>query len=207
MSQSTSDWGRTNPPGNDESSESEEEQKSLAGFSKSAPGTFRSKVASYETQTQFPTPPTYKLNEEVYLLVAGQSQPTGPFQVAAILPNHYYKLKRKDNGQEHPHSVKEGDLVQDVLIELEQQLTDLDNNEINAFFLNSRRSDENTARLALLSEIEVKLKEYGRVTDVDIQPADLGHLRYNAASLSSANRTTSTRTTRYRKRRPLAGRQ
>lgn len=44
-------------------------------------------------------------------MVAGQSQPTGPFQVATILPNQYYKLKRKDNGQEHPHAVKESDLV------------------------------------------------------------------------------------------------
>ena len=52
---------------------------------------------------------------------------------------------------------------QDALTELEQRLTDLDTNDANQFFLNSRRSDRNTARISLLDEIDTKLKEYGKV--------------------------------------------
>lgn len=60
---------------------------------------------------KFPMPPKYKMNEDVYLVVAGQPQPAGPYQVIAILANQCYKLKRKDNGQEHPQLVKEEDLA------------------------------------------------------------------------------------------------
>lgn len=51
------------------------------------------------------------MNEEVYLLVTGQDQPAGPYRVTAILADHYYNLKRGDNGQLHPQSVREEDLV------------------------------------------------------------------------------------------------
>jgi hypothetical protein len=43
-------------------------------------------------------------------------------------------------------------------------LNALDNNEVNAFFLNSRRSDGNAERHTLLVELESKLAEYGRIT-------------------------------------------
>ena len=60
---------------------------------------------------QFPTEPLYGVNEEVYLMVAGQSQPAGPYLIIAILANRQYKLKQKNNGQEHSQPVKEDDLV------------------------------------------------------------------------------------------------
>ena len=60
---------------------------------------------------KFPKSPLYKVNENVYLVVPGQAQPAGPYQVVAVLSNSQYKLKRRDNGQEHPNPVKEQDLV------------------------------------------------------------------------------------------------
>lgn len=50
---------------------------------------------------------------------------------------------------------------QDAISQLEQRLNGLDNEETNAFFLNSGRGDQNAARLALLAEIESTLLEYG----------------------------------------------
>ena len=52
---------------------------------------------------------------------------------------------------------------QDVLIGLEQELNNLDDNDTNAFSLNSRRTDQNTARHNVLTELEPKLIEYGRL--------------------------------------------
>lgn len=94
---------------------------------------------------------------------------------------------------------------QDALIELEQRLNDLDNNDTNAFSLNSRRSDDNTVRLALLDELEIKLKDYGKVTHIEGLPSDPMSRRLLATSLLSTSRTTFTRTTRYQERNPLAG--
>lgn len=50
---------------------------------------------------------------------------------------------------------------QDVVTELEQRLNAVDNEEANAFFLNSRRNDQNTERLSILAELESKLLDYG----------------------------------------------
>lgn len=50
---------------------------------------------------------------------------------------------------------------QDVISELEQRLNALDNEETNAFFLSSRRKDQNTGRLSVLADLESKLLEYG----------------------------------------------
>ena len=50
---------------------------------------------------------------------------------------------------------------QDIIGELEQRLNALDSEETNAFFLNSRREDQNAERLSLLAELESKLLEYG----------------------------------------------
>lgn len=47
----------------------------------------------------------------VYLVVPGQTQPAGPFTVAACVGNKQYKIKRIDNGQEHPTTVAEDKLV------------------------------------------------------------------------------------------------
>ncbi len=52
---------------------------------------------------------------------------------------------------------------QDAIICLEQELNELDNNETNAFFLNSRRADQNTARHDVLARLEPKLTEYGKI--------------------------------------------
>ncbi len=60
---------------------------------------------------QFPTAPLYQINEEVYLMVAGQSQPTGPYLISAVLASQRYSIKRKDNGEQLPQSIKEEDLV------------------------------------------------------------------------------------------------
>ena len=47
-------------------------------------------------------------------------------------------------------------------MELEQRLAELDNDDLNAFSLNSRRLDENGERQTLLAELEPKIKEYGK---------------------------------------------
>ena len=44
-------------------------------------------------------------------MVAGQSQPTGPYLISAILASRRYSIKRKDNGEQLPQSIKEEDLV------------------------------------------------------------------------------------------------
>lgn len=75
---------------------------------------------------------------------------------------------------------------QDALTELEQRLTDLDTNDANQFFLHSRRSDRNAARLSLLDEIDVKLKDYGKVAHSRSEQFNPRHRRWYAASLSSA---------------------
>lgn len=60
---------------------------------------------------KFPTPPLYQINEEVYRIVPDQAAPAGPYIVTAILDNRQYKIKRKDNGQEHSQPVEETDIV------------------------------------------------------------------------------------------------
>lgn len=96
---------------------------------------------------------------------------------------------------------------QDALVELEQKLNDLDLTDTNAFLLTSRRSDDNAARLALLDELDIKLKEYGKVINIVSRPSDPLHDRLNTTSLLSASRAISTRRTRYQECNPLAKRQ
>ncbi len=62
-------------------------------------------------QAQFPLPSLYAVNEVVYLVVPGQSQPAGPYTVSASMGDKQYKIKRVDNGQEHPTTVTEERLV------------------------------------------------------------------------------------------------
>ena len=50
---------------------------------------------------------------------------------------------------------------QDHIVELESKLEEIDNNESNDFFLNTRRMDENQARQTVLTELEKQLPEYG----------------------------------------------
>jgi hypothetical protein len=50
---------------------------------------------------------------------------------------------------------------QDIVSELEQRLNAVDSEETNAFFLTSRRKDQNAERLSLLADLESKLLEYG----------------------------------------------
>ena len=54
-------------------------------------------------------------------------------------------------------------LKQDAIVELEQELNELDNNDSNAFFVKSRRGDQNSARHAVLAKLEPKLTEYGKI--------------------------------------------
>ncbi len=56
-------------------------------------------------------PPLYAVNELVYLVISGQAQPAGPYMVSACMGNKQYKIKRVDNGQEHPTTVNEDRLV------------------------------------------------------------------------------------------------
>ena len=60
---------------------------------------------------KFPTQPAYSINDEVYLIIAGQPQPAGPYLITSILANRCYKLRRKDNGDAVDQSVIENDLV------------------------------------------------------------------------------------------------
>ena len=60
---------------------------------------------------KFPSPPLFAVNEVVYLVIPGQTQPAGPFAISASMGNKQYKIKRVDNGQEHPTTVNEDQLV------------------------------------------------------------------------------------------------
>lgn len=60
---------------------------------------------------KFPTAPLYAVNEIVYLLVPGESQPAGPFVVIASLENGQYQLKNMATGVQHPVTVSEAQLV------------------------------------------------------------------------------------------------
>ncbi|MCJ1378595.1 hypothetical protein MMC17_001694 [Xylographa soralifera] len=111
MSNKPDQSGRTNPPGNDEGSDSDDEVNVRDAFSKSASGRFRSKVIEYQNQSRFPTAPLYRIDDEVYLIVTGQSQPAGPYLITAILANRRYNLKRKDTSEAVTQSVSENDLV------------------------------------------------------------------------------------------------
>ncbi|KAL6159535.1 hypothetical protein ACJQWK_05968 [Exserohilum turcicum] len=109
MASKKEEFGPTNPPGNDESSDEEE-----TTFNPSAPGDFRGKVTKYSTATQYPTPPAYNVGEEVFLLIPGQAQPAGPYEVMQSLDGKLYRIKTKDTGQEHGSLVRESDLVYKV---------------------------------------------------------------------------------------------
>ncbi|USP80433.1 uncharacterized protein yc1106_07707 [Curvularia clavata] len=102
--------GRTNPPGNDESSDEED-----TTFHPSAPGDFRGKVTKYPTAAlEYPAPPAYNVGEEVFLLIPGQAQPAGPYEVMQSLEGKRYRIKAKGTGQEHHSLVRESDLVYKV---------------------------------------------------------------------------------------------
>ena len=60
---------------------------------------------------KFPLPPLFAVNEIVYLIIPGQNQPAGPFVVSASLDNKRYRIRRQDNGQEHPTTVTEERMV------------------------------------------------------------------------------------------------
>ncbi|KAL8698676.1 MAG: hypothetical protein Q9224_001745 [Gallowayella concinna] len=109
--------GRTKTAKQELDSDSDESDTtaSQAGrtFSNAVPGTFkyRSRVNEYNNNVEFPLPPLYAVNELVYLEMPGQAQPAGPYQVSACVGNKQYKIKRVDNGQEHPTIVNEDRLV------------------------------------------------------------------------------------------------
>ncbi|MCJ1353935.1 MAG: hypothetical protein MMC33_003922 [Icmadophila ericetorum] len=63
---------RTNPPGNDELSDTEDDINAVQ-YSDSAVGKFRSRVLDYRNQAQYPAAPLYHQNEVVYLQVASRS--------------------------------------------------------------------------------------------------------------------------------------
>ena len=52
---------------------------------------------------------------------------------------------------------------QDTIIGLEQELNTLDSTDNNAFALQSRSSDGNSARHAILAKLDGMLKEYGKI--------------------------------------------
>jgi hypothetical protein len=60
---------------------------------------------------KFPTASTYQEGEEVYLQVAGQQEPAGPYIIVAVLGNEMYTIKLKNTGVQHPSSVSANSLV------------------------------------------------------------------------------------------------
>ena len=74
---------------------------------------------------------------------------------------------------------------QDELAEIEQRLNELDDNDVTAFFLNSRRLDGNDTRQALLDELAPKLKEYGKPSFFCTLSLTLTACRLHAANLSA----------------------
>ena len=63
---------------------------------------------------QYPTAPAYSVGEEVYLIVPGQTQPAGPYEVMQTLEGALYRIKNKATGQEYGFHVRESDLVYKV---------------------------------------------------------------------------------------------
>ncbi|KAI1495538.1 hypothetical protein F5X99DRAFT_403213 [Biscogniauxia marginata] len=102
--------GRTKP---EDSDDDDWELDDLITFSEKAEGKFRSRVNQYsgQDQTQFPRAPLFTVGEVVYLIVSGQSQPAGPFEVESVNVDGYYRIKRMDNGQLHNDPVDESRLV------------------------------------------------------------------------------------------------
>jgi len=101
--------GRTNPPGNDDDSGSEDDYK--YDYPDGVEGRYRARVKKYDNPVRFPTASTYQEGEEVYLQVAGQQQPAGPYIVVAVLANEMYIIKSKSNDLQHPSSVSAGSLL------------------------------------------------------------------------------------------------
>ncbi|KAF2112295.1 hypothetical protein BDV96DRAFT_580473 [Lophiotrema nucula] len=101
--------GRTNPPGNEDSSGEDE-----VVFYQSAPGNFRGKVTDYTGTSQYPTVPAYNIGVEVYLVIPSQTQPAGPYEVTQTLEGKMYRIKNKSNGQQYSSMVRESDLVYKV---------------------------------------------------------------------------------------------
>ncbi|KAF4962742.1 hypothetical protein FSARC_9190 [Fusarium sarcochroum] len=84
----------------DDSSEDEEPQQ------------FRSRVEAYENKPDWPSQPLYQVNEVVYIAVAGQSQPAGPYVVTSThFESKTYGLKKQDTGQKYPTDVPERQLL------------------------------------------------------------------------------------------------
>lgn len=69
-------------------------------------------VKSDQSQFEkFPTAPLYGINEEVYIIMAGQAQPAGPYLISSILANGLYRLRYKGTGDALNQSIAEKDLV------------------------------------------------------------------------------------------------
>ncbi|CAN9093499.1 unnamed protein product [Alternaria alternata] len=106
MSSQVRESGRTDPPGNDESSDEEDFNPSTA-----SPSDFRSRITSYTNQAQYPTAPLYKIGEEVYVQAHGQNQPTGPYEVVTVLAGNKYRLKLKATGVEQRDLISQDKLL------------------------------------------------------------------------------------------------
>ncbi|KAM7218394.1 hypothetical protein V8F06_006158 [Rhypophila decipiens] len=108
---SASDRTRTRPE-EDSSSEDDEPQNPTSSTHTHVPqGKYRSRVDEYADKASFPTEPLYRVGEVVYLVVPGQSQPLGPYQiVSSDFASSTYVIKRVDNGVTYPASVLESSL-------------------------------------------------------------------------------------------------
>ncbi|CAD6573860.1 MAG: hypothetical protein ASARMPREDX12_006297 [Alectoria sarmentosa] len=110
---STGGRGRIKVTNTEADSDSEGSDVTAQTFSDAVSGKFkyRSRVKEYQNSVEFPLPPLFAVNEVVYLVVPGRNQPAGPFAVSASMGNKQYKIKRVDNGEEHPTTVTEDKLV------------------------------------------------------------------------------------------------
>ncbi|PSN60377.1 hypothetical protein BS50DRAFT_208651 [Corynespora cassiicola Philippines] len=68
-------------------------------------------VDGYANAAQFPTEPSYSVNEIVYVQTSGQNQPDGPLVVKAIEDGNMYRLKWQSTGSEYHCLVPEDCLL------------------------------------------------------------------------------------------------
>jgi hypothetical protein len=140
------------------------------------------------------------------LTLTVESYPRGYPRFAAFLDStHEFSLFRKFGYLRARVLLQK----QDQLAELEEKLSALDAEEEIPYYLCTRREDKNSARQALIREIELTLQEYGmyRPTFERLAPGqNLSHSRCCSRCISPPARETTAYGTEYQERCELVRR-
>ncbi len=94
----------------------------------------------------------------IYLTATVESYPAGYPQYSALVSSYDFFFVFRSFRQLRARLLL---AKQDELQVLEAQLEQLDRNEASPFFLGTCREDSNAGRAALLSQVHLKLTEYG----------------------------------------------